>query len=259
MTDSNVPALELRGVWFSYQGRTVLEDIDLTVNEGGFLGIIGPNGAGKSVLLRVLVGLLTPDEGEVRIFGRPPREARATIGYVPQYARFDTGFPIRVIDVALMGRLGRTRVFRPFGREDRRRGLEALERVEMAEFADRQVGKLSGGQIQRVLIARALATDARLLLLDEPTASLDPRVLGGLYGLLESLTPRMTVVLVSHDVGVMHRHVRSVACLNRRLFHHDSGDFSQKMIEEVYGGPVDVVVHQHTHRLLDGHEGGEGY
>ena len=125
----------------------------------------------------------------------------------------------------------------------------------MAEQADRQIARLSGGQIQRVLIARALAVDARLLLLDEPTASLDPKGHGELYELLDGLVPDKTVVLVSHDVGVMHRRVRSIACLNRRLHYHDSSDFSQEMIEEAYGGAVDVVVHRHTHRVLDGHEG----
>jgi zinc transport system ATP-binding protein len=250
-------AVDLRNVWLTLRREPVLEDVSLTINEGEFLGLIGPNGAGKTVLLKVILGLLRPDRGSVRVLGMSAAEARGKVAYVPQYASFDADFPIRVIDVVLMGRLARGRLLRWHTSADRARALAALDEVGLTGLAGRQVGKLSGGQVQRVLIARALAVDARLMLLDEPTASLDPRAGGELYRLLEDLTARMTVVLVSHDVGVMYRHVGKVACLNRRLHYHESHELTQEMMEQTYGAPVDVVVHAHSHRVLDSHDGKE--
>jgi zinc transport system ATP-binding protein len=215
--------------------------------------LIGPNGAGKTVLLKVVLGLLRPDRGEVRVLGETPQKVRGSVAYVPQYPKFDASFPIRVRDVVLMGRLGRSRLFRRLSTTDRERAMHALELVDLVDLAERQIGKLSGGQLQRVLIARALAVDTRLLLLDEPTASLDARIAGELYGLLSRLSKTMTVVLVSHDVGVMYRHVSSIACLNRRLYFHPSRELTEEMLESLYGFPADIVVHGHSHRLLDGH------
>lgn len=249
------PAIEIKDLWLSFRGNLVLEDVNLTLPEGEFLGIIGPNGAGKSVLMKILLGLLRPDRGTVLIFGSPPAETRGEIGYVPQFARFDTTFPMSVLDVVLMGRLSRARLLRPFGREDREKAMEALEQVYLADLASRQIGKLSGGQLQRVLIARALVVEARLLLLDEPSASLDPKIGGELYDILGKLLPERTIVLISHEIGVISSHVDSIACLNRRLYHHPSGEVTSEIIEEIYGCPVDFLVHSHTHRVLDEHGG----
>ncbi|MEW6742672.1 MAG: metal ABC transporter ATP-binding protein [Planctomycetota bacterium] len=250
----STPALEVRDVSLSFRGMAVLEAVNFTLEEGGFLGIIGPNGAGKSVLFKVILGLLRPDRGSVRVFGEPPERASGLIGYVPQHARFDDNFPISVLQVVLMSQLGRDRLLRRYRREDRDRALAALERVEMAHLAERQIGKLSGGQLQRVLIARALAVDARLMLLDEPTANLDSRIGGEIYALLASLTPTCTVVLVSHDISVMSRHVKTVACMNRRLHYHGTREVTREMLEATYECPVDFVVHEHTHRVLTPHE-----
>jgi zinc transport system ATP-binding protein len=253
-----VPAIEVRDVWLSFRGTNALEAIDLTVEQGALLGIIGPNGAGKTVLLKVLLGLLKPDRGSVRILGKPAEKARGEVAYVPQHAEFDRNFPVRVRDVVLMGRLGRGKLFRPYDATDRRRVREAIERVGLSELADRQIGKLSGGQLQRALIARALAVDARILLLDEPTANLDSQVAGRLYDLLHRLSGELTIVLVDHDIGVMHRYVESVGCLNRRLHYH-AAKLTQQALEQTYGYPVEVVVHGAAQRILDDHETqGEG-
>jgi zinc transport system ATP-binding protein len=246
-------ALEIRNVSLSLRGTPVLENVDLTLEGGEFVGLIGPNGAGKTALLKVILGLLHPDRGSVRVFGEPPERARGRVAYVPQFARFDSEFPIRVVDVVLMGRLGPERLFRRFRREDRRRAAEALERVDLTPLADRQIGKLSGGQLQRVLIARALVKDARLLLLDEPTASLDTRVGIELYEFLARFSREMTVVMVSHDVGVIRRYVTSVACLNRRLFYHGSSAIPQETLDAAYGSQVEFLEHPHTHRILHDH------
>lgn len=249
-------AVELRGVTFSYGRVPVLVDVDLAVERGEFLGILGPNGAGKTTLLRLVLGLLAPGAGEVRVFGVTPSEARGRVGYVPQYARFDRDMPIRVEDVVLMGRLHAN----PFGPRwhdgDRAAAGRAMEAVEIAPLAGRQIRSLSGGQLQRTLIARALAMEPELLLLDEPTASVDTPVGRELYRTLSQLTDRMTVVLVTHDVGVLAREVESVACLNRRLFYHGTEELSAEVLERTYGRHVDLVSHGARHRHLGGHGGG---
>lgn len=248
------PVLELRDVTLTRRDLPVLEGVDLTLRGGEFVGLIGPNGAGKTALLKVILGLFRPDRGTVRVFGLPPRETRGRVAYVPQYAGFDPSYPIRVRDVVLMGRLGHHFTFRPSPR-DRAAADRALERVGLTDLAERQVGRLSGGEVQRVLVARALAQEASLLLLDEPTASLDTRVEHALYDVLGDLPAGTTIILVSHDVGVMHRHVSSVACLNRRLHYHGTREITQEMIEATYGVGVDVLEHPHSHRLLQDHGG----
>jgi zinc transport system ATP-binding protein len=250
-----LPAIEVRNVWLSFRGMTVLEDISFTVEPGDFVGLIGPNGGGKSVLLKVVLGLLKPDRGSVRIFGQAPEQAGGAFAYVPQYPPFDPRFPIRVLDVVLLGRLGGGPRFRGHTAADRDRAMAALREVQVEQLAEREIGKLSGGQLQRVLIARGLATDSRLLLLDEPTASLDSAVIGSFYDLLTRLSERMTIVLVSHDLGVMSQHVKSVACLNRTLHYHHSKEITREMVEDAYGCPVDFVTHRHSHRVLDDHSG----
>ena len=244
----------LKGVTVRYGEVTVLENVDLSIKENDFLGIIGPNGGGKTTLLKVILGLVGPQDGEVNVFGRPPGQAAARVGYVPQVGQFDREFPISVWEVVLMGRLGHTGLFRYYTPEDRRIAREALETVNMMELRDRQVGRLSEGQKQRVLIARALTTAPRLLLLDEPTASVDTRMQAGLYGLLERLKERLTIVLVSHDIGVIYSYVDKIACLNRRLFYHDSKELSAEDFEEVYKCPVDLIGHGIPHRIMKEHK-----
>jgi len=252
-----VPAIDVRHVWLSFRGMTVLEDVTFSIGPGEFVGIIGPNGGGKSVLLKIVLGLLKPDRGEVRIFGRPPEQVGGAFAYVPQYPPFDPRFPIRVLDVVMLGRLGARGLLRRHTAEDRERAMAALREVQAEHLAGREIGKLSGGQLQRVLIARGLATDARLLLLDEPTASLDSSVVGGFYELLQRLSKSMTIVLVSHDLSVMSKYVQSVACLNRTLHYHHSREITREMVEEAYGCPVDFVIHRHSHVVLGDHaEGG---
>lgn len=248
-------AVDLHDISVSFRGLPVLQNVSLTVSEQDFLGLIGPNGAGKTVLLNVMLGLVKPDSGTVSIFGREPSAARGLVAHVPQHGRFDFDYPIKVIDVVLMGRLGRARMFRRWNAEDRRRAHQALERVGLDASAERQIGRLSGGQLQRTLIARALAGDARLLLFDEPTASLDSRVVPEVYELIAELARERAVVLVSHDIAILPRYVKSVACLNQTLHHHPSNEITSEMIESAYGCPVDMLVHTHTHRVMHEHEG----
>jgi zinc transport system ATP-binding protein len=249
------PAIEIQGVDVRFGATAALEAIDLTVEEGDYLGIIGPNAGGKTTLLKVMLGLIEPDRGEVRVFGQPPREARGLIGYVPQYARFDSDFPISVAETVGMGRLGpRTRA--ASRARDREAVRQALDTVELSDVADVRVGRLSGGQIQRALIARALASEPRVLLLDEPTASLDTHIGRSVYDLLDRLADEIPIVLVSHDIGVISRTVRTIACLNVRLHYHHSRELTPEMVEAAYGCPVDLVAHGVPHRVFESHEDG---
>jgi zinc transport system ATP-binding protein len=253
------PALELRDVWFSFRGQPALEGVELTVEENDYLAILGPNGSGKTTLLKIILGLLEPHRGTVRVLGKPPTEARGQVGYVPQHAVFDLHFPIRVLDVVLMGRLGSRKLLLRQRPEDLRLAMHALERVEMTQFCDRPIGSLSGGELQRVLIARALTLQPSLLLLDEPTASLDEKIGRSVWELFEELSHDMTVVLVSHDIGAISQYVRTVACLNRRLYSHPSKHLTPDALQAVYGCPVELLAHGQPHRVLAPHDeaGGE--
>lgn len=247
--------LELKNVNLFIRKQQVLEDINLVLEDKAFLGIIGPNGAGKTMLIKIILGLLRPTSGSVAVFGLPPAKVRGLIGYVPQFASFDADFPVSVLDVVLMGRLRKGR-FRP-GRRDLQLARESLEKVAMSDFADRQIGGLSGGEMQRVLIARALAVEPRLILLDEPTASLDTRIGRDIYSVLDELKERVSIILVSHDLGVISTHVKTIACMNRCLYYHHSREIPDEIVSQVYGCPIDLIAHGHAHRVFP-HHGKEG-
>jgi len=245
----------LEDVWVQYNGVTVLEDITLSVQNRDFLGIIGPNGGGKTTLLKVILGLIKPNRGRVTVLGGPPEEGRRFIGYVPQLTQFDREFPATALDVVLMGRLGHKGLLRRYTEEDMEIAYKALESVEILDLKDRQVGKLSGGELQRVFLARALAADPKILLLDEPTASIDEPTKTELYELLKGLNREITIILVSHDIGVISSYVDKIACLNRRLFYHGSKEITAETIEETYRCPVELLAHGVPHRVLKKHEG----
>ncbi|MGD8454098.1 MAG: ABC transporter ATP-binding protein [Phycisphaerae bacterium] len=242
------PVARFERVWFSYGDLSVLEDVSFTIAPRDFVSVVGPNGGGKTTLLKLMLGLLTPSRGAVRVFDRPPLEVRRRVGYVPQHVQFDPQFPVTVLDVVLMGRLGKRSGFAPLRRQDREAAEAALREVGLTDFGGRHLGALSGGQRQRVLIARALASEPDLLLLDEPTANLDLLVQGDFFELLHRLNKRLTVLLVSHDVGFVSQHVRSVLCVARHVEAHPTSALNGRVIGELYGGPVRYVRHQHgTH------------
>ncbi len=235
--------IELKEVTFSYDGQPVLERVSLEVVPGEFLALVGPNGGGKTTLLKLILGLLAPQEGVVSVFGQPPAKARGRIGYLPQHAFVDPGFPVSVAEVVLMGRLGPGAGLGPWPRRDRRAALKALEQVEAADLAGRGFSSLSGGQRQRVLIARALAADPELLLLDEPTAGVDPRGEKDVLELLAGLNSRVTVLLVTHDLHFVSPYVNQVACVNRRVVLHPTQEVDDELIAGLYGRPMRRVRH----------------
>ena len=238
-------AIEFDSVGFAYGEQTVLEDVSLHVPRGEFLALIGPNGGGKSTVVKLALGLLEPSQGRVSVLGRPPGQAASRVGYVPQFSRFARDFPISVRETVLHGRLGRRAWWRPLNRQDRRAADEALSQTDALDLATRPIASLSGGQLQRVLLARALATEPQILLLDEPTAHVDTQSERNLFDRLAALGQRMTIVVVSHDVGLVSRYVSNVACLNHTLLCHTTVPLQPGVLEQLYGAPVRLVDHIH--------------
>jgi zinc transport system ATP-binding protein len=247
----SLKALEMKGVSFSYNHQQVLQDINFTIEEKDFVAIIGPNGGGKSTLLKIVLGLLTPDKGEVKIFGKEPKKALDLVGYLPQHSHFDLDFPIDVFQSVLMGRYHG--LFKDYTGEDKEITMQALKDVDMLDFKDRQISRLSGGQMQRVLIARALARKPKLLLMDEPMASIDPEMQNSFYHLISELKDKMALVLVSHDVGTVSMHVDKIACLNQKLYYHGPSEGAADGLEEMYHCSIEHISHGIPHRMLRKH------
>ena len=225
--------------------RPVLKDINLSIFAEEFFGLIGPNAAGKSTLVKLLMGLMKPTSGEITILGKPPSAVREKIGYVPQHAAFPGEFPVTVSEVVMLGRLTARSTWGGFGREDRMAAERALDAVQINSIAREPIANLSGGQLQRMLIARALVCKPEILLLDEPTASIDVQAQESIFSLLRQYNEHMTILLVSHDIAFISDHVHRVGCLNQTLVCHETASISGKTIEELYGVPLRMI--QHTH------------
>ncbi|MBC7111736.1 MAG: ABC transporter ATP-binding protein [Methanothermobacter sp.] len=243
-------AIEMEDLSYCINGREILRNINFRVPVGELLAVIGPNGGGKTTLLKLVTGQIKPSRGRVRVLGMKPEEARSRIGYLPQRSHFETDFPIDVLQTVMIGTY---RKFEAPTDDDRKKALRALEMVGMLEYRDRKIGELSGGELQRVFLARALVREPDLLLLDEPTASVDPAFRGSFYRIIDELRGEMTIVIVSHDIGTVARHVDSVACLNHRLFVHGTVEEALKCIDDAYGCPVELLAHGIPHRVLEEH------
>jgi zinc transport system ATP-binding protein len=251
--------VEIKNVWFAYNGQTVLEDVSLDIRQGDFIAMIGPNGGGKTTLLKLMLGLLKPDQGSIRVLGNTTEKASHYIGYVSQEAHINRNFPITALDVVLMGKLEPKKRRVQGSAQSRQDALDALERLEVAAYASSKIGELSGGQRQRVFIARALVTQPKVLLLDEPTASIDARGQAEFYRMLRALNKDITILVVSHDLVAISTYVKSVACINKRLHHHHQAEITEQMLEEMYPCtdeevcPVELVAHGLPHRVLKHH------
>ena len=250
------PLLSLRDITFAYDAEPILDRVSLDIGRRDFLAVIGPNGGGKTTLLKVMLGLLQPRAGRVERFlgGDGASGVRAgALGYVPQFATFDRDFPLRVREVVQMGRLGVRGAFRRYTSADRIAVAAALAKLGLAPIAEHPVGRLSGGQLQRTLIARALVGEPEVLLLDEPLASVDAEFRDKLVDTLRELHATMPIVVVTHDLTPFAGVVRQIACMNRRLHYHPEGRLTPEMLEEVYGCPVELITHGVPHRVLGHH------
>lgn len=247
----SLKSVEINDLSVKFNEQLVLKDINFSIGEKDFVAIIGPNGGGKSTLLKIILGILTPDTGDVKVFGKAPKKARNLMGYLSQNLKFDHDFPINVFETVLTGRYHG--LFKGYTKKDDEVVLQALKDVEMDEFKDRQISKLSGGQMQRVFIARAIVREPKLLIMDEPMASIDPEMQHSFYELMSRLKNNMAIVLVSHDVGAVSTHVDKIVCLNQELFYHGPVENAANGLEEIYHCPIELISHGIPHRVLRDH------
>lgn len=251
-------AISIKNLTVYYGDTPAITNVSFDVKEGEFLGIIGPNGGGKSTLLKAILGLIPITTGSIQIYGQSQGKNRSALGYVPQFATMDRRFPISVGEVALTGRLKPgLSPFMKYSKTDKEIAYQQLERVGIESLAKRQISELSGGEFQRLLIARALAINPKLLLLDEPTASVDASSREQIYNLLEELNKEMTIVLVTHDLFAISSKVGKLACLNGNLVYHGEPELNQNIVNQLYGCPVDLIAHGVPHRVLKTHEEGK--
>ena len=215
--EKSPPALLLKNLFFSYDKTLILENVSLTIQEGDFIGIFGPNGGGKTTLLQLIMGFLHPNQGNIILWGSTPQKNSPLIGYVPQITRFDKEFPITVEEVVQMGCLSKLSLWGTLPPHLKQSALDSLEKVGMASFKNHSFGQLSGGQAQRVLIARALVSNPKLLILDEPTASVDPKAEEEILQILTDLKGSMTILMVTHDLQTILHKVEKLLCVHRHV------------------------------------------
>ncbi|MEM5015690.1 metal ABC transporter ATP-binding protein [Metabacillus indicus] len=250
----NQPIIDVQSLTFTYERTAVLEDIHFTVREGDFLGLVGPNGSGKTTLLKCMLGLLKPDNGNIKLFGQDIRKFKDwhRIGFVSQKASsFNTGFPASVYEVVASGLTSKLGLFKKLNHAHHQKVKEAIGAVGLEELTNRNIGELSGGQQQRTFIARALVSDPDLLILDEPTVGVDAQTVQSFYEMLQRLNKGMgiTLILVTHDVGTITDKVTHVACLNKHMhFHGNTQEFENLKssdMSDYYGHSVHVLTHDH--------------
>ncbi len=242
--ENNKTAVSIRNLSFSYDTQNILVDVNLEILAFDSICVVGPNGGGKSTLIKLMVGLLTPSSGEVSIFGEKPEAARLRIGYVPQYARYDPQFPISVLEVVCMGRLGNSWSGR-YTKRDKEEARKSLALVGVEDLATHSFAAISGGQRQRVLIARALATQGDILILDEPTANIDHESEVQFFDLLTEINKRMTILMVTHEVGFASTFFKRIACVNKQVVVHPTSELTGDLIRDLYGGDLQMIRHDH--------------
>ena len=247
--------IEIRNVSFGYhQNNLILKNISFNITSHDYLVIIGPNGGGKTTLLRLIAGLLTPAKGKIIYY---PSSLKKKIGYVPQFSNFDQNVPLRVLDVIKMGNLKKYCFLRPSRGYSDREPIELAKQLKLDSLLNKPISELSGGQMQRVLIARAIIGNPDILLFDEPTASIDSESRQIFQSVIHELNKRIPIVMVTHDASAIAQEVKHIACINQELYIHDVGKVSEETLEKVYGCPVDLIAHGVPHRVLKSHNGHE--
>ena len=237
--------IKIRDLHFNYGEVSILEDINIDIQQKEFIGMVGPNGSGKTTLLKIILGLLQPGLGTVEVLGKLPLQSVKDVGYMPQLAAFSRDFPINVEETVLMGRLGKTSSMGFFSKEDKQLAAESMNAVEVLDLRKRSIGSLSGGQLQRALIARALTCNPEIMILDEPTANVDMKVEKDIFDLLKKLNEKITIIVVTHDIGFISQYIDRVACINRTLICHPTSELTGETIENLYGTHVHMVHHHH--------------
>lgn len=243
----NEPIIEVRGLSAGYDGRTVLHDIDLTVYEHDFLGIIGPNGGGKTTLIKCILGLLKPTGGKISYHV-------STMGYLPQYNSIDRKFPISVEEVIVSGLSSKKSLVSRFTDAHREKVRAVIARMGLEGLERRAIGQLSGGQLQRALLGRAIVSDPSVVILDEPSTYIDKRFEARLYELLAEINKECAIILVSHDIGTVLQQVKSIACVNETLDYHPDTEVTTEWLERNFNCPIELLGHGTLpHRVLSEH------
>lgn len=249
--------LEIKEISVGYEAnKPILKNVDLTVYENDFLGIIGPNGGGKTTLLKTILGLIKPTEGSVKFY-KNNIESKINLGYLPQINKIDRNFPISVFDVILSGLTAKRKLFSYYTEQQRNKARQTADLMGLSTFLERPIGNLSGGQLQRTLLGRAIVDDPDLLILDEPSSYVDKRFETDFYKILEEINKNTAIILVSHDVGTVVSMVKNIACVNEGLHYHAGSNISTNWLEQTYTTcPIEIVGHgDFPHRVLEKHEG----
>lgn len=249
---SREPIITISNLTVRYDKVTALEHVSLDIYNDDFIGIIGPNGGGKSTLVKAIMGIV-PYSGEIEYNATLLRHNKPHIGYLPQISSFDKAFPISVGEVVMSGLQAERGVLLGYGKSERRRVDEILERVRLTELKKRSIGELSGGQLQRVMLCRAIISNPKLLVLDEPANFVDNRFENELYNLLQELSNDMAIVMVSHDIGTISSVVRNIVCVNRHVHRHDSNIITEEQLRN-YNCPIQLISHGDIpHTILGEH------
>ena len=244
--------VKLENITCGYDSEKAIEGVNLEIRRGDFIGMIGPNGGGKSTLIKLIIGLLMPWSGKV-IYGNNDLGERIKIGYLPQYQEFDKKYPISIKEVVLSGLIKNNSLVTRFNSRDRKRAAEVLDLLGLSNIGNKSIGDLSGGQMQRAFLGRALISDPDLLILDEPVTYVDSRFEIELYELLEELNKEKAILLVSHDLGQITSSVKTIACVNKHLHYHPSNKINEKILA-TYNCPVELITHGKVpHRVLKDH------
>lgn len=245
--------LEIKSLFVGYQENIVLKDINLIVFEEDFLGLIGPNGGGKTTLIKAILGLLKPISGTIKYFNDKGKNIKQLFGYLPQFSMVDINFPIKVIDVVLSGLIGAKSIFERFTKNERKKAEETLDKMGILEFKNKHIMELSGGQLQRVYLGRAIISSPKLLILDEPNTFIDKNFSVDFYKILKELNKEIAIILSTHDLGIISSFVKNIACINSSLYYHSSNEITDEVMAS-YRCPVDIITHgKFPHRVLKEH------
>ena len=249
------PIIQISELYAAYDEKTVLRNVNLSVYERDFLGIIGPNGGGKTTLIKNILGLHQPQKGKIRFYKEGKEVPEINMGYLPQYNNIDKKFPISVYEVILSGLSKQKSIFRRYSNEQHELVRQMIVRMGLEGMDNRAIGELSGGQLQRALLGRALVSNPEVIILDEPNTYIDKRFEAKLYSLLEDINKERAIILVSHDIGTVLKNVKTIACVNETVHYHPHTEVPTEWLEEHFGCPIEMLGHgTFPHRVLKCHD-----
>ena len=249
------PIIQISELYAAYDEKTVLRNVNLSVYERDFLGIIGPNGGGKTTLIKNILGLHQPQKGKIRFYKEGKEVPEINMGYLPQYNNIDKKFPISVYEVILSGLSKQKSIFRKYSNEQHKIVRQMIVRMGLEGMDKRAIGELSGGQLQRALLGRALVSNPEVIILDEPNTYIDKRFEAKLYSLLEDINKERAIILVSHDIGTVLKNVKTIACVNETVHYHPHTEVPTEWLEEHFGCPIEMLGHgTFPHRVLKCHD-----